>query len=99
MKEAGEVPGGLEVSMCLIVDKAAIASIADNEPLPFVVAVDVHHDPTDENHEEGYEGYFKVAISSLLPDFYPPLASQGLTPDELWPFAKPIFKDAYGLGE
>lgn len=99
VKGAGEVPGGLDVSMCLVVEKASIASVADNEPLPFVVAVDVNRDPTDENHEEGYEGHFKLAISSLLPDLYPPLASRGLSSDELWPFAKPIFKDAYGLEE
>jgi hypothetical protein len=99
VKEAGQVLGGLDVSMCLVVDKASIASVVDNEPLPFVVAVDVDHDPTDENHEECCEGHFKVAISSLLPDLYPPLASQGLSPDELWPFAKPIFKDACGFEE
>jgi len=39
VKEAGGVPGGLNISMCLVVDKASIASIADNEPLPFVMAV------------------------------------------------------------
>ncbi len=99
VKEAGGVPGGLDFSMCLVVDKASIASIADNKPLPFVVAVDVDRDPTDENHEKGYEGHFKVAISSLLPDLYPPLASQELSPEELWPFAKPIFKNAYCLEE
>lgn len=99
MKGAGEVPAGLDVSMCLVVDKASMASVADGNALPFVVAVDVDHDPTAGESEEGYEGHFKVAISSLLPDLYPPLASKGLRPDELWPFAKPIFKDAYGLDE
>ena len=70
-------------------------SIADGDAVPFVLAVDVDHDPAAAENEEGYEGYFKVAISSLRTDLYPPLAATMLAPEELWPFAKPIFEDAY----
>lgn len=96
LKEAGEVPPGLDVAMCLIVDKATIASVTEGQFTPYVVAVDVEHVEGDENNEEGYKGYFKVAISSLLPDLYPPLGSHSMRPDELWPFARPIFMSAYG---
>ena len=82
--------------MCLVVDAASIASVVDKEGTPFVVAIGVDHDVVPDGGD-GYPGYFKVAISSLLPDLYPPLASQGLPPEELWPFAKPIFTNAYGI--
>ena len=81
--------------MCLAADKESMMSIANGDAVPFVVAVDVNHDPTNALNEEGYEGHFKVAISSVLTDLYPPLAGVLLAPEELWPFAKPIFEDAY----
>ena len=99
MKEAGEIPSGLNVPMCLVVDKASMMSVTNGDAVPFVVAVDVDYDPAAAEIEEGYEGYFKVAVSSLMPDLYPQLAGVGLAPVELWPFAKPIFKDAYGLDD
>lgn len=99
LKEAGEVPPGLDVAMCLIVDKATIASVVEGQPTPYVLAVDVKHGEGEENNEEGYEGHFKVAISSLLPDLYPPLGMHSMLPGELWPFANPIFTNAYGMDE
>ena len=99
LKEVGEVPSGLDVEMCLVVDKAAIASVTEKQPIPYVLAVDVNYVEDDENNEEGYEGFFKVAIPSVLPDLYPPLGMHGMLPDELWPFAKPIFTNAYGLDD
>ena len=98
VREAGEVPKGLDISMCLVVDAASIASVANKEATPFVTAVDVNYDATADEGDS-YQGHFKVAISSLLPGLYPPLASQGLRPNELWPFAKPIFTSAYGVGD
>ena len=85
--------------MCLLVDKATIASVTEAQPTPYVHAVDVEYVEDDESNEEGYQGHFKVAISSLLPDLYPPLGMHSMAPTELWPFADPIFKDAYGTEE
>ena len=85
--------------MCLVVDKATITSVTEAQPTPYVLAIDVGYiEGDDESNEEGYEGHFKVAISSLLPDLYPPLMNS-MAPTELWPFANPIFKDAYGIDE
>ena len=81
--------------MCLVADKASMMSVANGDAVPFVVAVDVDHDPAASGNKEGYEGHFKVAISSLLPELYPPLASVALAAEELWPFANPIFMNAY----
>ena len=85
--------------MCLVVDKASMMSVANGDAVPFVVAVDVDYEPAAADYEEGYEGHFKVAISSLLEDLYPQLMGFLMSPEELWPFAKPIFIDAYGLSE
>ena len=85
--------------MCLVVDKATMDSVTKAEPTPYVLAIDVEYQEGHENNEEDYLGYFKVAISSLLPDLYPPLGMQSMAPDELWPCANPIFKDAYGIDE
>ena len=85
--------------MCLVVDKATIASITEAQPTPYVLAIDVEYDEGDESNEEGYQGHFKVAISSLLPDLYPPLGMNSMFPPELWPFANPIFEDAFGIDE
>ena len=82
--------------MCLVVDKATITSVTEAQPTPYVLAIDVGYSEGDE--EEGYQGHFKVAISSLLPDLYPPLMNS-MPPPELWPFANPIFKDTLGQDE
>lgn len=86
--------------MCLMVDAASLASINDPNTVPFLIAVDVHHDQNHNLHDdddEDEEGRFKVAISSLMPDLYPCLASGAFTPKRLKPFAKPVFTNAYGL--
>lgn len=80
--------------MCLVVDKATIASVTDAQPTPYVLAVDVEYVEDDESNEEGYQGHFKVAISSLCPDLYPPLGMHSMGQTELWSSAKPIFKNA-----
>jgi hypothetical protein len=80
----------------MVVDEAAMRSLL--EPVegqePWVWAVDVHHEFTENQDESEYPGYFKVAISSLVPDLWPMLAGPEMPPQELWPFARPIWKSA-----
>ena len=97
LKEAGEVPAGLDVSMCLVVDTASMASVTDQDATPFVMALAT--DTSIEDDEFTSKPVFKAAITSLLPDLYPLLASQALTPNELGPFANPVFTNAYGIEE
>jgi hypothetical protein len=96
VRENGDVPPGLDVGMCMVVDEAAMRSLL--EPVegqePWVWAVDVHHEFTENQDQSEYPGYFKVAIPSLLPDLWPMLAGPEMPPQELWPFAKPIWKSA-----
>jgi hypothetical protein len=71
-KEDGMVEPGLDTKMCLMVDAECISSVidprtADNKSPPFVKVVDVElciDGPQD------YVGYFKVAITSLILEFY-----------------------------
>lgn len=98
-KEHGQVSPGLDLSMCLALDHDAVSSLL--EPVqgqaPWVWAVDVHHDfQTPDSAVQEYPGYFKVAISSLIPDLYPMLAGPHMQPRELWPLAKPISMSAVG---
>lgn len=100
VKEAGEIPPGLDLPMCLMVDSESLASINDpKSTTPFLLAVDTHYDP---DHPQKLDhvcenGHFKVAISSLMPDLYPSLASGAFTSARLKPFANPVFTNAYGL--
>jgi len=48
--------------------------------VPYVIAVDVTGAAKGAN---GYPGYFKVAVDSLLCEFYPKI-SMGLAPSALW---------------
>lgn len=81
--------------MCLMVDSASLASI--NDPVPFLLAVDVNYNPDHKLPQVCEDGHFKVAISSLMPDLYPSIASGAFTSARLKPFAKPVFTNAYGL--
>ena len=74
-------------------------SVAKIDTIPFVMAVDVHYDSAEkveEDCDEGFEGFFKVAILSLLPELYPALASNGWGPEDLCRHARPIFLDVWG---
>jgi hypothetical protein len=87
-----DLPLGLSHDMCLVVTKEALQSqlsgststshnYANRKDAPFVIALDM--EPSDAEHEEGYMGYFKVAISSLLNDFFPAMVGYQLLPEEL----------------
>lgn len=64
---------GIIRSMCLMVDEASMKSLGG--PTPYVVAVDaLLHTGVD----LGYSGHFKVAIDSLMPNFYAAIGHFGL---------------------
>lgn len=101
-KDVFEVPVGLDQQMCLIIDSASLASIDNPKTIPFITAVDVNFDWDYDPHDEQFDhvckgGHFKVAISSLMPDLFPSLASGGFTSAMLQPYANPVFTTAYGL--
>lgn len=52
-------------------------------------------DPEDIIEEEvndDFPGYFKVAVDYLLIEFFRSIADGGLAPEEIWPFANPLYK-------
>ncbi|KAJ2972998.1 hypothetical protein NQ176_g6847 [Zarea fungicola] len=64
---------GIVRSLCLMVNKESMRS--QNEATPYVVAVDAMlHTGVD----LGYPGYFKVAISALMPHLYAAVARHSL---------------------
>lgn len=64
---------GIVRSLCLMVNEESMRS--QNEATPYVVAVDAMlHTGVD----LGYPGYFKVAISALMPHLYAAVARHGL---------------------
>jgi len=91
--------------MFLVVDEDCIRSVldedGDGDGVPFVLAQDVEYGQLDEEEEEeeeeeedgeSYPGFFKVSIDSLLGSLYVGLQGMGMAPEELWPFADPIFE-------
>jgi hypothetical protein len=85
--------------MFLVVDEDCIRSVLDEDGngVPFVLAQDVEYgqlEEEDEEEEDGesYPGFFKVSIDSLLSSLYVGLQGMGMAPEELWPFADPIFE-------
>lgn len=95
VKEAGEVPPGLDLPMCLVVDADTIVSVVENHEQPYIVAASTRYHSSQAQGNE--DGHFKVALKLLLPDLYPLLASGGFDWQDLKPFAKPIFTNAYEL--
>ena len=89
------MPPGLDVGMCLVVDKTAMESllnpVAGEEP--WVIAMDLSFDYSSEVPEGEYPGYFRVAVDSVIPEFYPFVSI--MTPPELWASADPIWVSAY----
>lgn len=84
-----------------MVDAECISSVIDPRPdqdgkttPPFVKAVDVNLG-SGVNNTSDYPGYFKVAISSLVTEFYHALSVFG-QPSELAPFADPVWEDSLG---
>jgi hypothetical protein len=87
--------------MFLVVDEDCIRSVLDTDggEVPYVLAQDVGYGQLDEEEEEeedddeeSYPGFFKVSIDSLLTSLYVGLQGMGMAPEELWPFAHPIFE-------
>ena len=92
--EDDDIEPGLKTKMCLMVDEECMRSVTERKPgsVPFVKAVDVTLGATP---NLDYPGVFKVAISSLLTEFYPALAScQSIS--EIAPAAGEIWKHAPG---
>ncbi|PWY90626.1 hypothetical protein BO94DRAFT_545347 [Aspergillus sclerotioniger CBS 115572] len=89
------VPPGLGTGMCLVVDKNAMESLLN--PVagedPWVIAMDLSFDHSREVPEGEYPGYFRVAVDSVIPEFYPFVSI--MTPPELWASANPIWVSAY----
>lgn len=89
---------GLDVQMFLVVDKESINSVLEpeDERLSFVLAQDVEYKKVmaeyNEEDEEAYTGVFKVSVDSLLSSLYVGLQGMHMAPEELWPFADPIFE-------
>ena len=93
-EEDNMVPPGLDIGFCLAVDEASIDSAlkpTDGEDA-WVWAVDTEFDFDATLAEGAYPGYFKVAVSSLITDFYPVAAAGEKTGAELWEMAKPVWK-------
>lgn len=64
--------------------------------IPYVIAVDTaYNSELRSSYPQGYEGSFKVAVSSLIPDLYPVLGGRSMQSHELWPMAKPIWVSAF----
>ena len=93
-----DVQLGLRTKMCLFVDQECMESVIEpaGDVPPFVKAVDVK---LGDDGELGYAGFFKVAISSLIIQFYPALAACKDT-SELCPAENEIWRtmsDAKGV--
>jgi hypothetical protein len=79
-KKDDDVEPGLDTKMCLMADAKCIASALEpdrteaNRIPPFVKAVDVSLPP---GGYEDFTGTFKVAIESLVLEFWPALREAG----------------------
>jgi hypothetical protein len=83
--------------MFLVVDEESINSVleAEADGVPFVLAQDVESGQLGEEEEddgESYPGLFKVSIEAVLNSLYVGLQGMSMAPEELWPFADPIFE-------
>lgn len=64
---------------------------------PFVKMVDISYDPSNPDcTENNFPGYFKVAIASLVTEFYPHFGSKALRPHEIWSqYGEEVVRDIY----
>jgi len=90
-RESEGVPPGLDTGMCLVVDSAAMDSMATDTP--WVYALDLSFDHESQVPDGEYPGYFRVAVDSIIPELYPMLTA--MTPPELWPSDNKIWKSAF----
>ncbi|KAI5812674.1 hypothetical protein BZA77DRAFT_375181 [Pyronema omphalodes] len=88
MREEGSIPQGMEWSMVLVADELAAVSVVEvskekngMKAIPWVGGLDV--DFGEEEEEEGYEGFFKVAVQTLLTELFPVVATQRMAPSEM----------------
>lgn len=93
MFHASKVPSGFKHSICLNITSEAVASVLqsplitgvskpDRADVPFLVAVAAD---AGEKHdrEDGFPGYFNVAIESIINELFVAVADQSLTPAEI----------------
>lgn len=89
-------PPGTDVGFCLVADHEAMNSLlhpnAGEEP--WIWAVDTEHDFEKQDTAAAYPGYFKLAIASAVPFFYPVIAGSSISGPELYSSARPIWKRA-----
>jgi hypothetical protein len=86
------IPLGIDVPMILMADDASVDSLVNIGPdvLPFFWAVDVYYDPKKHSqYPAGYEGIFKVQSAAAVHDLYVPLASEYMTPVDIWKLTQP----------
>lgn len=79
-EEEDRLEVGLHTRMCLMVDGECMRSVVDakpGSPAPFMKAVDI----VLGEQRLSYPGTFKVAIASLITDFYPALLACQNTSD------------------
>lgn len=96
-QEDNMVPPGLDVGFCIAVDHDAMNSLIHTKEGedPWVWAVDTAFDFDAAPAQEGeYPGYFKVAVTSVIPEFFPVVAKDTMSGPEVWSFAKPLWKYA-----
>jgi len=94
VEEAEEhIPSGLDLDMCLVIDKEAMDSLLDRKESSnhlrsredqkvFVWGVDVQYDEEDEDEGE-YPGHFKISTNVLIPELWQTLQIQSA--DQLYP--------------
>lgn len=89
------VPPGADAGFCLAVDHEAMESLLHPKSGedPWVWAVDTAYD-FEAPQGDGYHGHIKVAITSVVTEFYPLIAGSSISGAELWSFAKPVWKHA-----
>jgi hypothetical protein len=95
VQERGGIAAGLDLQVFLVVNEECVNSVlnAEGDGVPFVLAQDVEYgQQEEEQNEESYPGVFKVSIDALLSSLYVGLQGMSMAPEELWPFADPIFE-------
>lgn len=91
----------MDHAVCLVVTRESLQSLlegstsvaynyANRQAAPFVLALD-----TESDLDEDYSGHFKVAVSALINELFPILATQRLAPPELAPEGDGIWFSAF----
>ncbi|KAI0867399.1 hypothetical protein GGS24DRAFT_485794 [Hypoxylon argillaceum] len=85
----GGVAAGLDLDILLLVDEGVVDSFlgdgaqsSSGELSPYLIEVDIT-EPTVDDTQEGYFGFFRVSMYALLSELYPKLG-MGLSARELW---------------